>query len=273
MQGEPLTEGKAAYESWLYWWFSGFGDLSQSIYPDTYPDNATWIGDLQIYTRRYLDQLIDKDSAWFQVPVLAFSLSDEDAAWIYGFSFHDPVLGRPATYSLTTAIERYYIGYGLTTTTVHEFGHNLGLDHPHDVPGQGGVPRGDDYYMWTGSESNSMMSYIDTNWDFGQFDQDNSARGMTATYLNEANLLLGEMSGIRLTRRVRGLLLLGRRPSDCRPGQLPSDALSPGGDSGVDRLLPGAQGRAPVGSGPRDLPVRHAEEIRRRPRSLVPCPT
>jgi hypothetical protein len=206
MEGEPLAEGKAAYESWLAWWFSGFTDSSGSIYPETYPDNTTWIGDLQIYSRKYLDRLIDMDSASFQVPVLAFSLPDEDAAWIYGFSFHDPELGRPATYSLTTAVERAIIGYGLTTTTVHEFGHNLGLDHPHDVPGQGGVPSGDDYYMWTGSESNSMMSYIDTNWDFGQFDQDNTARGMTALYLNEANLVLGELAGLRLSARARGLL-------------------------------------------------------------------
>jgi len=206
LQGAALTEGQAAYESWLYWWFSGFSDLSQSIYPETYPDNATFIGDLQIYTRKYLDQLIDTGSPSFQIPVLAFSLPDEDAAWIYGFSFHDPTLGRPATYSLTTAIERYYIGYGLTTTTVHEFGHNLGLDHPHDVPGVGGVPRGADFYMWTGSESNSMMSYIDTNWDFGQFDQDNSARNMTAIYLNDANQLLGSMAGKRLSPAVRALL-------------------------------------------------------------------
>jgi hypothetical protein len=60
--------------------------------------------------------------------------------------------------------------------------------------------------MWTGSESNSMMSYIDTNWDFGQFDQDNTARGMTALYLNEASLVLGELAGLRLPARARGLL-------------------------------------------------------------------
>lgn len=197
IQGLPLSEAQAAYEAWLAWWFSGFTDNSQSIYPND-PDNSTFAGDLLVYTRKYRDQLFTTGSDPFQLPVLAFSLPDPDAAWLYGFTYPDEKLDRAVTCSLTTPIERLYVGYGLTTTTVHEVGHQLGLRHPHDPPGVGGVPSGADYYMWTGSESNTMMSYIDTNWDFGQFDEDVMARNMTAAYINDANLRLGGLVGVRL---------------------------------------------------------------------------
>ena len=37
-----------------------------------------------------------------------------------------------------------------------------------------------------------MMSYIDLNWDFWQFDQDNMARFQAAAYVEAANRLAGE---------------------------------------------------------------------------------
>jgi hypothetical protein len=50
------------------------------------------------------------------------------------------------------------------------------------------------------------MSYIDTNWDYGQFDEDVMARNMTATYINDANLLLGGMIGVRQSAAVKAML-------------------------------------------------------------------
>jgi len=82
-------------------------------------------------------------------------------------------------------------GYGLTTTDIHEVGHHLGMSHPHDgYDSETGVdfgPGGDYYFAWSGDQNNSIMSYIDLNWDFSTFDRDNAARFYAATYVTTAN--------------------------------------------------------------------------------------
>ncbi len=71
------------------------------------------------------------------------------------------------------------------------------MSHPHD--GYDSELDGDYdatgpfYYANSGDESSSMMSYIDLNWDFSQFDRDNMSRYMTSIYINEANAILGKI--------------------------------------------------------------------------------
>jgi hypothetical protein len=88
-------------------------------------------------------------------------------------------------------------GYGFTTTTIHEVGHHLGLSHPHDgydYEADVDYGPGDEFYFaWSGDESNSMMSYIDLNWDFSQFDMDNMGRYLTSHYINQANTILAKI--------------------------------------------------------------------------------
>jgi hypothetical protein len=97
-------------------------------------------------------------------------------------------------------------GYGLTTTQIHEGGHHLGLSHPHDgwdsESGTDIGPSGDFFYAWVGDESNSMMSYIDVNWDFSQFDRDNSDRFLTAAYFEAANRLAADVLADPDARKV-----------------------------------------------------------------------
>ena len=97
------------------------------------------------------------------------------------------------------------VGYGLSTTEIHEYGHHLNLSHPFDgfdyenaveLEDSGEPPVGADYspdgpyYLaLAGNENNSMMSYIDVNWDFSQFDRDNTNRFQAAAYINNANIL------------------------------------------------------------------------------------
>ena len=50
-------------------------------------------------------------------------------------------------------------------------------------------PEGDFYFAWAGDESNSMMSYVDLNWDFSQFDRDNFNRFHAAGYIVNANAI------------------------------------------------------------------------------------
>jgi hypothetical protein len=87
--------------------------------------------------------------------------------------------------------------YGLTTTMIHEDGHHLAMSHPHDgYDSQTGVdyePTGPYYFAWSGDQSNSMMSYIDLNWDFSQFDRDNMNRYMAAAFSHNANRIAADI--------------------------------------------------------------------------------
>jgi hypothetical protein len=85
------------------------------------------------------------------------------------------------------------LGYGLTTTQIHEYGHHFGMSHPHDgydsTTGVDYGPEGEFYFAWSGDEVNSMMSYIDLNWDYSQFDRDNANRFQAAAYITNANAI------------------------------------------------------------------------------------
>jgi hypothetical protein len=63
---------------------------------------------------------------------------------------------------------------------------------------------GEYHYAWVGDESNSMMSYIDVNWDFSQFDRDNSDRFLTAAYYEAANRLAADVLADPDARRADG---------------------------------------------------------------------
>ena len=88
-------------------------------------------------------------------------------------------------------------GYGLSTTTIHEVGHHVGMSHPHDgFDYQKGLDFGPSdryYFAWSGDESNSIMSYIDLNWDFSQFDLDNHWRTTAAAYLINTNEIAADV--------------------------------------------------------------------------------
>jgi hypothetical protein len=89
------------------------------------------------------------------------------------------------------------LGYGLTTTQIHEFGHHIGMSHPHDgwdseLQLDYG-PEGDFYLAWAGDESNSIMSYVDLNWDFSQFDHDNFNRWHAAGYIINSNAIAADV--------------------------------------------------------------------------------
>lgn len=90
------------------------------------------------------------------------------------------------------------LGYGFSTTTLHETGHHIGMSHPHDgYDSEYGLdfgPADDFYFVWSGDESNTIMHYMDLSDEFGQFDRDNMYRWATAGYLNWANSLLGEIA-------------------------------------------------------------------------------
>jgi hypothetical protein len=130
----------------------------------------------------------------YEVPVFAYAVDDSVPLPFLGLADDD---WATATQSMIYAVDSpsaLNLGYGLSTTIIHEVGHHLGMSHPHDgydaeTDSDYGTT-GAGYYSWAGDESNSVMSYLDLSANFSQFDFDNMNRYLTATYINQANLLL-----------------------------------------------------------------------------------
>lgn len=110
---------------------------------------------------------------------------------LLGFADDNWYDGTPSYVYVFGAQEYRELGYGFTTTVVHEVGHHVGLSHPHDgYDSASGVdygPGGEFYYAWAGDESDTTMHYLGLSNTFGQFDQDNMNRYQFAGYLNWAN--------------------------------------------------------------------------------------
>ncbi len=153
--------------------------------------------DLYLYFNDHIVQFLEGD-ADYEVPVFAFNATDDLFTCCLGFADDDWATGTQSfVFAFDSPSVRDASGYGFTTTTIHEVGHHLGMSHPHDgYDYEADIdfgPGGPFYFAWSGDESNSMMSYIDLNWDFSQFDRDNMNRYMTAIYLNQANSILADI--------------------------------------------------------------------------------
>jgi len=167
-------------------------------------------GDLFLYFTDHLLKYLEGDSD-YELPLFAFyGAEDLEAGGLLGFADDN---WRDGTQSYVFAFDDPFlesIGYGFSTTTIHEVGHHVGMSHPHDGwDSEAGIdfgPGGDFYFAWSGDESNSIMSYVDLNWDFSQFDRDNMNRYMTATYLNTANAVLAKIYASPRAGRISGLL-------------------------------------------------------------------
>ena len=143
------------------------------------------------------------DGTRYEVPVAAFDIPDSRV-------FPDSIVGlassRPPNlqgwaYVWMTELARTFLGNDDTGAIVHETGHHLGLSHPHDAYDAGfgsnvfqGVPQGAFWFMRSGDESNTTMSYLPNTSEFGQFDRDNMARWQIAARLDNANRILGDVA-------------------------------------------------------------------------------
>jgi len=71
------------------------------------------------------------------------------------------------------------------------------MSHPHDGhDSETGIdyePTGPYHFAWSGDENNSIMSYIDLNWDFSQFDRDNMNRYMAAAFARSSNQVAADI--------------------------------------------------------------------------------
>ncbi len=140
----------------------------------------------------------DGDAVDYELPIFNYALADESAPAL-GFADDNWVDGTQSFVFAFISPGIVDAGYGLSTTIIHEVGHHVGLSHPHDgydsASGVDYEAAGDFFFAWAGDENNSMMSYIDLNWDFSQFDRDNMDRFQAAALVEAANRLAAEALG------------------------------------------------------------------------------
>jgi len=138
----------------------------------------------------------DQGSTDYELPVFSYVVPRGTGVPALGYADDDYRTGTQSYVFAFLSPEVVESGYGLTTSIIHEVGHHVGLSHPHDgYDSASGVdfgPSGDFFFAWAGDEVNSMMSYIDLNWDFSQFDRDDMNRFQTAAQIEAANRLAAE---------------------------------------------------------------------------------
>lgn len=129
---------------------------------------------------------------------------------LLGFADDNWVDGTPSyIFAFLTSSYRD-LGYGFSTTTLHETGHHIGMSHPHDgYDSELGLdygPEGNLYFAWSGDASDTVMSYMDLSDQFGAFDRDNMNRYVFAGYLNWANDILADIKADPNAASVKGLV-------------------------------------------------------------------
>ncbi len=136
----------------------------------------------------------------YVAPIYAFNTTGAtlgDQFGLLGFADDNWVDGTQSYVFAFDAAEYRSLGYGFSTTVVHEGGHHIGMSHPHDgYDSELGLdygPGGDLYFAWSGDESNTIMHYLDLSDEFGQFDRDNMYRYEFAGYMNWSSDLLGQI--------------------------------------------------------------------------------
>jgi hypothetical protein len=209
----PFTgNARRCYEQWI-------ADVQCFSNRPQYPAFAN----LFLYNALNLDDVlgrhVDDSSRTYPAPGLNYATTDDLAAGFLGYADDNWVDGTQSFVFSFVSQGVIDAGYGLTTTQIHEFGHHFGMSHPHDgFDPETGIdyePTGPFFLAWAGDESNSMMSYIDLNWDFSQFDRDNAARHQAAGYIVNANVIAGRI----LRSRNAGRAAQDLASADARVGQ------------------------------------------------------
>ena len=130
--------------------------------------------------------------------IFSFNTST-DLGGLLGFADDNWINGLPTYEFIFGNADLREQGFGFTSTIVHEFGHHIGMSHPHDgYDAEGDLDfdaTGDFYFAWLGDESDTVMHYISVSNGFGRHNQDNMYRWETAGYLNWSNGLAGDILG------------------------------------------------------------------------------
>ena len=159
---------------------------------------------------RFVPAYRDRD---YVAEIFAFNTTEAGLGFQFGlFGFaEDNWVDGTQTFEFVFGAQAYRdLGYGFTSTVVHELGHHNGLSHPHDgYDSEYGLDYGaggDFFFAWLGDESDTVMQYIAVSNGFGTHNADNMHRWEMAGYLNRANALAGDVLSSGRPSRVAGEL-------------------------------------------------------------------
>ncbi len=151
--------------------------------------------------RDYVGEVFGFNTTDAALGALSGLLGFADDNWVDGTQTHVFMFDTPETRGA---------GFGFTTTTIHEFGHHIGMSHPHDgYDSELGLDfgaAGPFEFAWSGDESATVMHYIALSNGFGTFDRDNQHRWEMAGYVNWSNAVLGDIAGHPRVAAVAGLI-------------------------------------------------------------------
>ena len=134
----------------------------------------------------------------YEVPFAFFDVPDERLApgSLAGLASSRPLNLQGWTYAFLSDSARAALATD-TSVVTHETGHHLGLSHVHDTydPALDAdlSSTGPFWFLFTGTESYTAMSYLPNTDEFGQFDRDHMARWQVAARLDNANRILGDI--------------------------------------------------------------------------------
>jgi hypothetical protein len=196
-------KAKQCFDFWL---------IDRPCYPDRpYPAFAN----LFVYNALHRQDFVDGGGE-YEAMFFNYATDDDSAPGFLGFADDNYVDGTQSFTFNFVSPSVVAAGYGLTTTQIHEYGHHFGMSHPHDgYDSQTGVdyePTGAFFFAWATDEVNSMMSYIDLNWEFSQFDRDNANRFQATAYIKTANAIAADV--------LRALQSKGTQQGDDGKGDL-----------------------------------------------------
>ncbi|HKP68760.1 MAG TPA: hypothetical protein VJV05_05730 [Pyrinomonadaceae bacterium] len=152
--------------------------------------------DMFLYLRDHGLQYLEGD-ADYEVPVFTFFVPTEIETSFEGESVGNLIDGTQThNYVVSSTFDR--TDHGTTETTIHEIGHHLGVNHPHNGFDYESFSlysstRPRSHYVWAGDASDTVMSYLFASNNFSQFDRDNMNRWLTAVYINESNKILAKI--------------------------------------------------------------------------------
>jgi hypothetical protein len=160
---------------------------------------------------KYIPQYHPRD---YVGEIFAYNTTDAnlgDQVGLLGFADDNWVDGTQTHVFMFDTNEDRALGFGFTTTGIHEFGHHIGMSHPHDgYDSEQGLDFdavGPFEFAWSGDESHTVMHYLALSNGFGVFDKDNQYRWEMAGYLNWSNAVLGDILNHPKAFLVRPLIL------------------------------------------------------------------
>jgi hypothetical protein len=187
-------------------WNTAFSVLYVYYGPNCYP-RVPYKGNANMYVhdvKTLGEALDDTETSDYEVPAYAYYVPDDRTAESLGCSASAHDNYRDGTqsfvYVLMTPVcnpgDSTYV-YGFSEFLIHEYGHHLGLSHVRDGFDYENETdfdaSGPLYFARVGDESNTVMSYMNVNNDFSQFDRDNMNRWLTAAYITSTNKIADDV--------------------------------------------------------------------------------